>query len=255
MRVYEKLRFMPVLDSSLLLIVFAVTLGGFVQGMTGFGFGLVGTPLLALVMNVKDASYIVLGFSVFIAFLNVYSLRSQFDWKWKWKWDFVLALMAGVMTGVYIFTRVDVVILKHALGVVLIGLSITEFAFSKRISTGLVQKGGIPLGFCTGILGGSFNMGGPPAVVYAFSQPWKKIDMVLQLQLLFLISTLMRALFVGASDEIGTPLVKLFLCCLVPVFVGTYMGQRLFHKISQEKLRVIVFGMLALLGFKFMIWG
>jgi uncharacterized protein len=228
-------------------------LAGFFQGMTGFGFSLIATPLLSLVLDVRQASNIVLGFIFFTSFLACYQLRRQICWKWKW--DFILGQGLGLVVGIVALAKMDGVLLKQTLGVGLLAISVQELFFSKKMPLTTIRRGGLPLGLWSGALAGSFNMGGPPAVIYAYSQPWTKEDVIVQLQILFIASAIIRTVFVGVSSQIGLPLIKLFIVCMIPVCVGTYLGQRLFRTVSDAKLKVVVFVCLGLLGLKFIIWS
>jgi uncharacterized protein len=244
---------MPEFNSSLLAIASILLLAGVVQGMTGFGFSLVATPLLAVVMSLKDASNLVLFFIFFTSFVGIYHLRRQINWKWRW--DFVAGVTFGVVVGGYLLIKADETILKRLLGGALITFSIHEIFFSKRVPMTFVRNNGLSFGLCSGALAGAFNMGGPPAVVFAYSQPWKKEEVVVQLQIIFLAAAVMRAIFVGVYGDFRTPILVLSAWCSLPVLIGTYAGLKLFRIIPEQKLRFLVFAFLGMLGMKFAFWG
>jgi uncharacterized protein len=241
------------LNSALVVMLVALLIAGFLHGLTGFGFSLVATPLLSLVITVKEASTLVLFFIVFTCFVSLYRLRRGF--RWKWSWDYVIGLLLGVIAGVYILVKVDEVILKRMLGFTLLCISIQEVFLSLKYSKSFLAKCGFPLAFVSGALAGAFNMGGPPAVVYAYAQPWSKEEVIVQLQIIFLISSLLRLLFVGFSGTVNSHLGALLLIGSVPVLLGIVLGQKYFHVLPEKKVRQIVFVTLAFLGIKFLVWS
>jgi uncharacterized protein len=240
-------------DASLVIMLVALLLAGVFSGMTGFGFSLVATPLLSLIMSVKDTATLVLIFIFITSFASFYQLRRSFSWKLSW--DYVIGISLGVLVGVYALVKVDEIILRRALGFVLIGVSIHETFLKAKISTDFVRKCGFPLALMSGALAGSFNMGGPPAVVYAYSQRWSKEDVIIQLQNMFLVSAIIRASAVGLTGAMNAHLGMLCLIGAVPVVAGNVFGQKLFHLIPENRLRQIVFFALGLLGIKFAIWS
>src|SRR5690606_39976003 len=56
---------------------------------------------------------------------------------------------------------------------------------------------GFPIGVSSGVLGGAFNMGGPPCVAYLYSRPWPKEEVVALLQVVFIISSALRLALFG----------------------------------------------------------
>ncbi len=241
------------LNSGLVVMLAALLLAGFLHGLTGFGFSLVATPLLSLVMTVKEASTLVLLFIMFTCFVSFYRFRRGFSWKWGW--DYVVGLCLGVIIGVYVLVKVDEVILRRMLGLALLGISIQEIFLSSKYSKSFLAKCGFPLAFASGALAGAFNMGGPPAVVYAYAQPWSKGEVVLQLQIIFLTSSVLRLLFVGFSGAVNSHVGMLLLIGCAPTLLGIVLGQKFFHVLPEKKVRQIVFMLLALLGIKFLVWS
>lgn len=238
-------------NTSLVVMLVALLVAGIFSGMTGFGFSLIATPLLSLIMSVKETSALVLIFIFFTSFVSFYRLRRSFSWKLTW--DYVIGIALGVWVGVYALVKMDEMILRCALGWVLIGVSIYELFLKKKLSAEFIRKCGFPLALMSGALAGSFNMGGPPAVVYAYSQRWTKEDVIIQLQNIFFISGILRVSAVGLSGAMNSHLVMLCLLGVLPVLAGNAFGQKLFHVLPEKRLRQIVFLALGLLGIKFVI--
>src|SRR5688572_2544130 len=78
----------------------AIFLAGLVQAMTGFGFGIVAVPILALVISPKDATPLTILEALAINGFIV--LRSSADVETRRVWPLVLAGLAGLPIGTWI---------------------------------------------------------------------------------------------------------------------------------------------------------
>src|SRR5947199_10127628 len=76
----------------------ALACAGFVQGLTGFGFGLVSMSLMPLFMNIKEAAAISTVFSL-LATITTFIRHAQ-DYNWRLGFIFLLSVCLGVPVGV-----------------------------------------------------------------------------------------------------------------------------------------------------------
>src|SRR4051812_4575056 len=94
---------------------------GFVQGLTGFGFGLVSMSLMPLFLNVKQAAAISTVFSLLATVTTFY--RHSRDYNWRLGLPFLISVCVGVPFGVYFLEKMSEPTLLHILGIVMLALA------------------------------------------------------------------------------------------------------------------------------------
>src|SRR5204863_3690091 len=84
-------------------LALALVCAGFVQGLTGFGFGLVSMSLMPLVIGVKQAAAMSTVFSL-LATVTTF-IRHSREYNWRLGLVFLLSVWVGVPVGVYFLDR------------------------------------------------------------------------------------------------------------------------------------------------------
>ena len=100
----------------------------------------------------------------------------------------------------------------------------------------------------SGVLGGAFNTGGPPVVMYVGVQSWSKEDTVATLQGFFLSTCVLQISLFVVRGTVGLPQVKSAITLLVAALVGVAIGQFLFHRVNQARFRALLLGGIGILG-------
>ena len=103
---------------------------GGVQGLTGFGAGLVGVPLLVLMIDIKLAVAVSILQGLIITSSMAYDLRRYFDWGKIM--PLLLGGIPGVLVGGYVFKHVNPDWLQMFLGVILISYSVFNLLFRPK---------------------------------------------------------------------------------------------------------------------------
>lgn len=228
----------------------ALCLAGFVQGLSGFGFGLVAMAILPALLDFHTASLVVVLFTVPVSLTSLAPLRRHCNWRLGWTlWA---GMMCGIPVGLYLMVHAPAPLLIRALGAILIGLSIQELALPRRVVP-FSNAMGFPMGLVGGVMGGAFNMGGPPAVAYLYSRPWPKEQIVAILQVAFVLSAFTRLAVMGGTGMFTAPVLRLGLWSAVPVVAAVFFGSRLLRRIPQTHLRRGVFIFLGLMGARYLI--
>jgi uncharacterized membrane protein YfcA len=236
-----------------ILVVAIFFFAAFLQGLTGFGFGLAAMSLLPLVMPFQDAVILaaVLGLSVNL--FTFLSYRHEYDWRLGR--GLILGAIVGAPCGVAIVQWVDESILIRALGLLICVFTLNDLVLSKRGKTSIPESWGFPLGLLSGIFGAAFNIGGPPAVMYSYSRPWTKMQVVAVLQVMFLVIGLIRVALSFGAGLVQLQDVKLAVITVLPMFLAIQLGRKLLDKVPQGRLRTVVFVALLLIGANYLLLG
>src|ERR1051325_8673756 len=146
------------------LLAVALACAGFVQGLTGFGFGLVSMSLMPLFMGVKQAAVISTAFSL-LATVTTFA-RHYREYNWRLGAVFLVSVCVGVPLCVFFLERSSEAILVRVLGGLMLAYAAYEF-LPGATSKSFPPFATIPLGLFSGAMSGAFNLGGVPTAAYA----------------------------------------------------------------------------------------
>jgi len=159
----------------------------------------------------------------------------------------VVGTVAGTPIGVWILANAPASLINRLIGLMLIVVAVLEWR--RLYPTELIGRGwGLGAGFLAGILGGAVGTPGPPAIVYATTQPWSPRTIKANLQAFFFVNQVLilagywRAGLV--TEEIG----RLTLAFAIPAVVGMAAGVAFFGRINAVVFRRIVFALIFVSG-------
>jgi uncharacterized membrane protein YfcA len=238
--------------SSTLLFMCAVclALASFLQGLTGFGFGLTAVALLPLYLPVRDAQTLCTMVGVFVTSMNVVAARSHY------RSEGILPLLFGSCVGVPLGYQFRSMIPESSVRPWL-GAAICLMVIWDAVGRRLRKKSdngaeapkpiAIAIGVFSGWLTGAFNIGGPPLVAYLYARPWPVQRVVAVLSAIFLASGLVRLAVIVADGRVSEPLMTATAVSLLPTLAAIALGQRCLSKVHPEILRagvsVVLFGL------------
>lgn len=233
-------------------ILTVLTFAGLMQGLTGFGFGIVAMALLPLWMDFKLAAATVAAINIPVCWGTLWSNRKHFAWRDS----------AGLIAGVVFGAPIGVSLLSWGRSETLLrclGGVMCFFALIDPLLQGfrlgpIPRWCALPLGFVSGIFGGAFNIGGPPAVAYVYSQPWTKQQMIAALQAMFCVSGILRVILMGNAGLLGSNVVFVLSCSLIPVLAGIWLGGVLLDRAAQSHLKFGVLLIVFVMGMKYLCW-
>lgn len=237
------------IDNLLLLTIATVMLSAFVQSVTGFGFGLVAMALLPLFHDFKSAYFILIVPNLVLCTVNFALNFRTFRWR-QGVWLLVGSCLATPV-GFWFMASMKAEYLLRGLGVLICIFSASEVLMSRRRPLKIPERFGLPMGLASGTLSGAFNMGGPPAIAYVYSQTWAKEHIVALLQLVFGLSTAIRLAIMQGTDAMTPALWRLSGWSIGPLLVAVFVGNRVLRRLQHEHLRLAVFVLLFVIGVKY----
>lgn len=220
-------------------------LGGFVQGLTGFGVMLVALPLMALLLDIKTAIPLIILLGVVINLMLLRQLRGHFAVK-RWL-PIIAASYPGIPIGIYIHKTVSQRPLEILVGIVLLVMCANNW-FNFRPERPISSLWAPVSGFLAGFLAGSIGASGPPVVIYTSLQPWTKAEIKSTLVAFFMINGIGVFCFYFFHGFFTPRILGLFGWCVLPLMAGVLAGMRLFRRINDRLYRHAVLWLLGLLG-------
>ncbi len=227
------------------LISVVFLLAGFIQGMTGFGSALVAIPLLSLFIDIKSAVPLCILNSLVIT--TYLSLKMRKDLDAKKIVPLCVAAVPGIIIGTTLLKRVDSIVIRRSLGILLVCYSLYSLIITPRPRK-LHKVWSYVAGFSSGAIGAAFSAGGPPTIIYTAMNDWKKDTIKATLSGFFLFNSYLIAV-VHAIDGLTTiEIVTYFMISAPVVLLGTVLGSVSYGKIPHALYLKIIFAFLILMG-------
>jgi uncharacterized membrane protein YfcA len=235
-------------DTSLyLLVAVGASVAGFVQGLSGFAFGLVAMSFWAWSVEPRLAAVLATFGALTGQIIAAVTVRRGFDKRQLL--PFVIGGLAGVPIGVWLLPRLDVPLFKACLGGLLVPWCLAML-FARNLPRivwgGRVADGAS--GFLGGICGGVGGFTGPIPTLWCTMRGMQR-----DVQRSVVQNFNLSMLAVAFAMQVGTgnvrasmlPLLAIVAACvLVPVLLGA----RLYIGISEATFRKIVLSLLTASG-------
>lgn len=227
---------------ALIILIVAYTF----RGVTGFGSGLIATPLLALTFPLTFVIPFISILDITASFTHVLHTRQHISWKTIAK--AIPFAFIGVPVGLFVLKSIDTLILAKALGVFIILFAVYSLISPKLKKSNLFIW---PVfgGFFGSLIGTMFGTGGPFYVFYFHLQNLDKTMFRATCAAVFLIDGLIRAVGFTLSG-FYTSTVLLNIALALPVmFIAMYIGEHLHTNISQRTFQKAIGIFLLFSGF------
>ena len=216
-----------------------------VRGYSGFGMGLMITPLLSLVLPPLEAVVIVLIFGVTVALRQLPGLWAHIDWR-----GLRLLLPVAILT-----TPIGTWVLGLASpGALRLGLSLTVLAVAALFLIGFRLTGTpgrgtiVATGALAGIMNGIAALSGPPLVfLYLTRTDSLSVGRATLIAFFFVTdAAAIASAWIGGLVEARPAMTAL---TLIPfLLAGVFVGERAFRGTSPERFRQVVLWLLVLTG-------
>ncbi|MDQ1334829.1 MAG: uncharacterized protein QG552_1779 [Thermodesulfobacteriota bacterium] len=210
-------------------VFFVILFASIIQGMTGFGAGLLAGPTLVLFLEPKLVVIILmftgianLLFVVYYARRHIYAARAL---------PLIVPAMLGVPLGTYILYKVASSGTSLAIALISIIFSILLLmGYHMPIKREAMASLGV--GFASGVMCAAVGMGGPPLILFLSNQKWPKEIFRGTIAVLFLLTgTLSIILYVLAGIATNSRVIESL--SLVPAgIIGFYIGNVIFNRVS-----------------------
>lgn len=233
-----------------LAVAAAAFIAAFTQAVTGFGSALVGMPLLSPIVGVRLASPLMAVLSIILN-MTLLLIRRQAI-RWHAMWHMILAAIVGIPIGILAVSLFSEHIVLIILGIVLIAYSLYAW-FTPQLPELKHPVWKYVFGFASGLLAGAYNVGGPPAVVYATGRGWKPAEFRSNLQALFVIENVVVVAGHAYNGSYTSEVLNYLWYAIPALALGIVVGLALASRIPDALFRKLVLILLIVLGIRLMI--
>lgn len=226
-----------------LLIIGLVTFAGaLLQRVSGMGLGLMGAPVLSLLLGPVAGVLVINVLAAFNAVFQTASVRDDVDWR-KFR-RIAPFLIIGSLPAAWLVHSTPTGPLQVLVGaLVLLGLLVTTYMPNQHRFDGAIHQ--IGAGAAGGFMNTLAGIAGPAITVYAQASRWPQRSYQATLQPLFLVAGLVSLLVkeIGAETPIVTTAPwHLWAVGCGAMLVGLWAGNRLADRIPTTKARALAVG-------------
>ncbi|HEY7205697.1 MAG TPA: sulfite exporter TauE/SafE family protein [Methylomirabilota bacterium] len=224
----------------------------FVQGLAGFGIGLLSLAFLPWLISPQQAVVLITLYGTVAIAIIFLSLRRDFTWDGMA--ELLIGTVLATAPGVWLLAVLPADLLKRLIGLVLVGIVALEWRglYPERL-TG--RGWGLGAGLAAGLLGGAIGTPGPPVILYAASRGWSARTVKANIQAFLTINQAVILAGYWWAGLLDAELWRLSWLYALPGAAGLTAGMMLFSRLNRERFRPVVFSVLLLSGILLLIRG
>ena len=236
---------LPLLD--IVLFVAGAFLGAVVAGLAGFAFGLMAAAIWLHMLQPAEVAALIVGYALVIQGASIWKLRHAIDLRRLA--PLLVGGALGVPLGVHLLHVVPAGYLRIGVGAfLLLFVAYSALRPDIRRLAAAGRAGDSAVGLLGGILGGATGLAGILPVIWCTLRGWSKDEQRAVFQPVAVALFVMSALWLGATGALPSSTLILFGLGLPAVLAGTWLGLRLYGRLSERGFRQLVLLLLALSG-------
>ena len=235
------------MDSLIVIVVCGAALAGFVQGLSGFGFGLTAMSLWAWTLDPQLAAPLAVFGALTGQIIAAVSVRRGFSIQRLL--PFIAGGLAGVPLGIYALPRLDIPLFKGLLGLLLVIMCPLMFFAARlpRVTAG-GRAGDALAGAAGGMMGGLGGFTGVVPTLWCTLRGFEKDAQRAVIQN-FNLAMLAVTFAIYVTTGIATrQMVPLFAIVAPAMLIPALLGGRLYLGIGETAFRKVVLALLTASG-------
>jgi uncharacterized protein len=220
-----------------------VSLAAAAQAVSGFGFALIGTPLVAVLAGPKEA---VVGLTMIgVLLVAQLSARGRGHVDRPTVGVVTVSAIVGMPLGLLVLVRADDRVLTVVIAIAVIAFSLLLWR-GARVPAGRATDA--TAGFIAGILSTSTGTSGPPIVIALSAKGLEPAVFRATISAIFLVQGSVALVLFALGEQVTRDALSVALAGLPGVLVGSIVGERGFRRLDTPTFRRVVLGMLFLSG-------
>jgi uncharacterized membrane protein YfcA len=223
-------------------VVFAAVL---MQSLVGFGSAMVAMALLPYRLGLPVAAPLVALIAATLEALVLVRYRESLNWRAIWQLS--MGMVAGVPLGVLALSRVEARILLPVLGGVIVAYALYAL-LDWRLPELRDSRWAFGFGLLAGLLGGAYNVSGPPVIAFGHCRRWPPPEFKGNLQAFFLVGDALVVVGHAAMGNLTSVVWRNYLLALPAIALGVVAGLALDRFIRPQAFRRLALIVLVVLG-------
>lgn len=229
-------------------MLFAALMAGFVQGVTGFGSGIIMMIFLPYLLPINQSAGVSTLTMVVANIMIVWHYRKYLKWQ-KLVWPFVIYMTTAIFS-VYLSKSMATGHLKLLLGILLVILA-TYYLIMNIHS---IKLKNIPVyimiifAIISGFFNGLFGIGGPLMALYFLTISDSKENYLASIQTFFLVDTFCITTIRFASGILTLVNLKYVLVGIIGAIVGTILANHLVKHLNLKVITLLIYGFIGFSG-------
>jgi uncharacterized membrane protein YfcA len=222
-----------------------VSIAGFVQGLTSFGFALISVPFFIIIIPLKETVPIVVFLSLCTNIFIICNCIKEI--KIKKIWLLILPSVIFAPIGVYSLKFINSDYLKIFFGIIIIIFSVL-LIFKKSFPIKNEKIGYTLTGSLSGFLNGSLSLSGPPVVLFLSNQGIKKNSFRANITFY---SIILNSITIGtylANGLLDKIIFEKILYLIPAMLLGVFTGIKISKKLNEALFKKITLILLILTG-------
>ena len=233
---------------NLVLIVFAVFLGGIVKGSVGIGMSMFSVPIIAFILPPTKAMMLLCFPVIFTNFLQMDIKKGVGSFRFL---PMFLALFLGLLIGGKLILNLSLNFISISIAsVIIIFTSLNFFGISlKNIKKANEKILSVIIGFLSGILGGLTTFYAPPIITFLISINLDKEFFIRTTATMYFFASIplySSMLYHGLGNYYD---LIMSLVLVVPAIIGQFFGSKIRKKLSNEIFQKLILIILIMIGF------
>ena len=222
-------------------------IGGFVNGLAGFGTALLALGVWLQIMPPQQAIALVLVTSVLSGLQGIWIVRREICRHRMRLARYLLPALAGLPLGFLMLPFISASVLKIALAILLVSYG-AYFTLRRQLpqfdrSTPIAD---VAVGFVGGVMGGAASLSGAIPTMWVGMRPWPKGEMRAVLQPFNVVVLALTGAYFAWLGVYSRETVILVLVALPATLLGAQVGIFAFHRLGHTAFRwlliILLFG-------------
>jgi uncharacterized protein len=237
-------------DEAVRLTLVLLVIGGaaVVKGAIGFGFPLIGVPLIANILDPRSAVVIV-SVAALVGNVGIVLRGGGSRATFRRLAPTIAGLVVGTIGGALLLANVDAALLRAFVGACsLLFTAVSILKPGLAIPARLERYLALPMGLLGGLLGGSTSIFAPAIASYLHALRLNQREFVFFVTLLFMIGGAVQVASYVRLGLYDARLLLIILASCVPNVLGLLAGIRLQDRIDPGLFRRLILGVIFLSG-------
>jgi len=235
------------MDSTVIVVLLGAILAGFVQGLSGFAFGMVSMSIWVWVLPPNVAAALAILGALVGQLMGAFTVRRGFEWPRLL--PFLAGGLCGIPLGALVLRVLDPILFRACLGAVLLTVCPLMLMAGRLPSIQGVGRGAdVVIGVIGGIMSTLGGFAGTVPALWCTLRGWDKAAQRAIIQNFSLAILAVSAVVYLASGMLPVQSLSLLAVVLPAMLIPGFLGARVYVGISEQSFRRIVLGLLILSG-------